>query len=169
MIEHESRISLIPSRQLIHLSLLLWLQYIRMMLTSVSNLKNAFTFLAPSCPVIAKAAKKGRVCFKANVSGTGGKSHQVGLGGDHEKLGKGATGVALCYQKFEEYRSLSKEQQKELTEWNKANGGGKNQGKKKGNILCQLVVPTTNQTMPRSSRADFFKWKLDRMSCLRQW
>ncbi len=47
------------------------------------NFKNAFTFLAPSCPVIAKAAKKGRVSFEANVSGTGGKPHQGGLGGDH--------------------------------------------------------------------------------------
>ncbi len=38
----------------------------------------------------------------------------------------------LHYHKFEEYRALSKEQQEELTEWNKANGGGKNHGKKKG-------------------------------------
>ncbi len=96
------------------------------------NFENAFTFLAPSCPVVAKAAKKGRVSFVANVSGTGGKPHQGGLGGDHEKPGKGATGVALCYHKFKEYRNLSKKQQEELTEWNKANGGGKNHGKKKG-------------------------------------
>ncbi len=52
------------------------------------NFKNAFTFLAPSCPVIAKAAKKGSVSFEANVSGTGGKPHQGGLGGDREKLGR---------------------------------------------------------------------------------
>ena len=96
------------------------------------NFENAFTFLAPSCPVVVKATKKGRVSFEANVSGTGGKPHQGGLGGDHEKPGKGATGVALCYHKFEEYRNLSKEQQEELTKWNKANGGGKNHGKKKG-------------------------------------
>jgi hypothetical protein len=37
MIGHKSPISLILSRQLIHLSLLLWLQYVRMMLTSVST------------------------------------------------------------------------------------------------------------------------------------
>ncbi len=49
------------------------------------NFENAFTFLAPSCPVIAKAAKKGRVTFEANVSGTGGKTHLGGLGGDREK------------------------------------------------------------------------------------
>jgi hypothetical protein len=96
------------------------------------NFENAFTFLAPSCPVVAKAAKKGRVSFEANVSGTGGKPHQGGLGGDCEKPGKGATGVALCYRKFEEYRNLFKEQQEELAKWNKANGGGKNHGKKKG-------------------------------------
>jgi hypothetical protein len=42
------------------------------------------------------------------------------------------TGVALLYHKFEEYRNLSKEQQEELTKWNKANSGGKNHGKKKG-------------------------------------
>ncbi len=96
------------------------------------NFENAFTFLALSCPVIAKAAKKGRDSFEANVSGTGGKPHQGGMGGDHEKPGKGATGVALCYYKFKEYRNLSKEQQEELTEWYKANGGGRNHGKKKG-------------------------------------
>ncbi len=96
------------------------------------NFENVFTFLAPSCPVVAKAAKKGRVSFEANVSGTGGKPHQGGLGGDREKPGKGATGVALRYHKFDEYRNLSKEKQEELTEWNKANGGGKNHGKKKG-------------------------------------
>jgi hypothetical protein len=100
------------------------------------NFENAFTFLAPSCPVVAKAAEKGRVSFEANVSGTGGKPHQVGLVGDREKPGKGATGVALRYHKFKEYRNLSKEQQEELTEWNKANGGGKNHGKKKGK--CSL-------------------------------
>jgi hypothetical protein len=96
------------------------------------NFKNAFTFLAPSCPVVVKAAKKGRVSFEANDSGTGGKPHQGGLGGDREKPGKGATGVALCYHKFKEHRNLSKEQQEELTKWNKANSGGKNHGKKKG-------------------------------------
>ncbi len=42
------------------------------------NFENAFTFLAPSCPFVAKATKKGRVSFEANVSGTGGKFHQVG-------------------------------------------------------------------------------------------
>jgi hypothetical protein len=78
-----------------------------------------------------KAAKKGRVSFEANVSGTaGGKPHQDGLGGDRDKPGKGTTGVALCYHKFKEYRNLSKEQQDELTEWNRANGGGKKKGKR---------------------------------------
>ena len=96
------------------------------------NFKNAFIFLAPFCPVVAKAAKKGRVSFEAKISGTGGKPHQGGLGGDREKPGKGATGVALRYHKFEEYRNLSKKQQEELTKWNKANSGGKNYGKKKG-------------------------------------
>ncbi len=88
--------------------------------------------MTPSCPVIAEAAKKGRIYFEANVSGTGGKPHLGGLGGDHEKPGKGATWVALRYHKFKEYRNLSKEQQEELTKWNKANGGGKNHDKKKG-------------------------------------
>ena len=31
------------------------------------NFKNTFFFLAPSCPVLAKAAKKGRVSFEANI------------------------------------------------------------------------------------------------------
>jgi hypothetical protein len=34
------------------------------------NFENSFTFLAPTCPVTAKVAKKGRVSFDANVSGT---------------------------------------------------------------------------------------------------
>jgi hypothetical protein len=80
------------------------------------NFKNAFTFLAPSCPVLAKATKKGGVSFEANVSGTGGKPHQGGLGGDRKKPGKGATGVTLHYHKFKEFKNLSKEQQQELSE-----------------------------------------------------
>jgi hypothetical protein len=59
------------------------------------NFENAFSFLASSCSVLAKAMEKGRVSFEANVSGTGGKSHHGGLGGDFKKPGKGATGVAL--------------------------------------------------------------------------
>jgi hypothetical protein len=105
------------------------------------NFENTFTFLAPSCPVVVKAAKKGRVSFEANVSGTGGKPHQGCLGGDHEKSGKGATGVALRYHKFKEYRNLSKEQQEELTKWNKMNGGAKNHGKKKGKCSSPAGSP----------------------------
>jgi hypothetical protein len=88
------------------------------------NFENAFTFLAPKCPVAAKAAKKGRVLFDANVSGTHGKP-QGGLGWDCKKPGKGASGVALCYHKFDEFKNLPKDQQDELIEWNKANGRGK--------------------------------------------
>jgi hypothetical protein len=62
------------------------------------NFENAFTFLAPTCPVAAKAAKKGMVLFEANVLSTNMKA-QAGLGGDCEKPGKGRTGVALCYHK----------------------------------------------------------------------
>jgi hypothetical protein len=93
--------------------------------------------LAPSCPVLAKAAKKGRVSFEANVSGTGVKPHQGGLGGDCKKPGKGATGVALRYHNFDEFKNLSKEQQQELSKWNKANDGGKKVGKKK----CKHSLP----------------------------
>ena len=49
------------------------------------NFENSFTFLALTCPVTAKVAKKGRVSFDANISGTNGKTHG-GLGGDREKL-----------------------------------------------------------------------------------
>jgi hypothetical protein len=110
------------------------------------NFKNAFTFLAPSCPVLAKAAKKGRVSFEANVSGAaGGKPHQGGLGGDCEKPGKGTTGVALCYHRFKEFKNLSKEQQDELTEWNRANGG-KNQDRKKGKCSSTPGSPRCNKS-----------------------
>ena len=88
------------------------------------NFESLFTFLAPTCPVTAKATKKGRVSFEANVSGTDGRP-KGGLEGDREKPGKGASGVALCYHKFAELKNLPKEQQDELTEWNKANGRGK--------------------------------------------
>jgi hypothetical protein len=108
------------------------------------NFDNAFTFLAPSCPVLAKAAKKGRVSFKANVSGTGGKTHQGGLGGDHKKPGKGATGVALHYHKFDEFKNLSKEQQQELSKWNKVNGEGKKHGEKKGKHSLPAGSPHNN-------------------------
>ncbi len=122
------------------------------------NFKNAFTFLAPSCPVVAKAAKKGRVSFEANVSGTGGKPHQGGLGGDCEKTGKGATGVTLRYHKFEEYRNLSKEQQEELTKKNKANGRGKNHGKKKGKHYLPAGSPCN-----KSDNAKKFKSMISAM------
>jgi hypothetical protein len=122
------------------------------------NFENAFTFLAPSCPVVAKAAKKGRVSFEANVSGTGGKPHQGGLGGDREKPGKGATGVALRYHKFKEYRNLSKEQQEELTGWKKVNCGGKNHGKKKGK--CSLPAGSPNN---KSDNAKKFKSMISAM------
>jgi len=88
------------------------------------NFESSFTFLAPTCPVTAKAAKKGRVSFDANVSGTNGKP-QGGLGGDREKPGKGATGVALRYHKYAEFKTLPKDQQDELSAWTKANGRGK--------------------------------------------
>ena len=79
------------------------------------NFENSITFLAPTCPVTAKVAKKGRVLFDANVSGTNGKP-QGGLGGEREKPGKGATGIALRYHKFDEFKLLPKDQQDELSE-----------------------------------------------------
>ena len=95
------------------------------------NFESSFTFLAPTCPVMAEATKKGRVSFDANISGTDGRP-KGGLGGDREKPGKGASGVALHYHKFAEFKNLAKDQQDELTKWNKANGhgkGGKGAGK----------------------------------------
>jgi hypothetical protein len=108
------------------------------------NFKNVFTILAYSCPVLSKAAKKGRVSFEANVSGTGGKPHQGDLGDDRKKPGKGATGVALHYHKFKELKNLFKEQQQELSKWNKANGGGKKDRKKKGKQSLPAGSPRNN-------------------------
>jgi hypothetical protein len=88
------------------------------------NFESSFTFLAPTCPVTAKLEKKGMVSFEAHVSGANGKP-QGGLGGDREKPGKGASGVALCYHKFAEFKNLPKDQQDESVTWNKANGRGK--------------------------------------------
>ncbi len=117
------------------------------------NFENEFTFLAPSCPVLAKAAKKGRVSFEANVSSTGGKPHQGGLGGDHKKPGKGAAGVALRYHKFKEFKNLSKEQQQELSKWNTANGGGKKDGKKKGKRSLPAGSPRNNANNNRKFKS----------------
>ncbi len=79
------------------------------------NFENAFTFLAPTCPVAAKAAKKGGISFDANVSSANMKA-QAGLGRDCKKPGKGRTGVALCYHKYNEFQALSVEQKAELNE-----------------------------------------------------
>jgi hypothetical protein len=70
-------------------------------------------FLAPTCPVAAKAAKKGKILFDANVLSTNVRA-QAGLGGDCEKTGKGRTGVALHYHKYNEFQALSVEQKAEL-------------------------------------------------------
>jgi hypothetical protein len=75
------------------------------------NFENAFTFLAPTWPVAAKAAKKGRVSFEANVLSTNMKA-QAGLGGDRKKPGKGRTGVVLYYHKYNKFQALSAEHQK---------------------------------------------------------
>ena len=80
------------------------------------NIENAFTYLAPTCPISAKLNKRGKVSFDANVSGTKGK-HAGGLGGDCEKPGKGTTCVALQYHKWLEYKELPQDQQDELSEW----------------------------------------------------
>jgi hypothetical protein len=63
------------------------------------NFENAFMFLSPTCPVAAKAAKKGRISFDANVLSTNLKA-QAGLGGDRKKPRKGRTGIALHYHKY---------------------------------------------------------------------
>jgi hypothetical protein len=128
---------LIHLRQLTRLSLLPLRQFFRMMPTSKSILENVFTFLAPTCPVAAKAAKKGRILFDANVSSTNMKA-QAGLGGDRKKPGKDRTGVALHYHKYNKFQALSAEQKAELNEWKEANrhskennGGGKKGGGKR--------------------------------------
>ncbi len=54
----------------------------------------------------------GRVLIDANVSGTRGKPDQDELGGDPEKPGKGAIGIALNYHKFDEYKDLLEDQKK---------------------------------------------------------
>ncbi len=97
------------------------------------NFENAFTFLPPTRPVAAKAAKKGRISFDANVLSTNMKA-QVGLGGDGNKPGKGRTGVALRYHKYNKFQAPSAEQKAELNEWKEANGRSKEDkgGGKKG-------------------------------------
>ena len=88
------------------------------------NFENVFTFLAPTCPVAAKAAKKERILFDANVLSTNMKA-QAGLGGDCKKPGTGRTGIALHYHKYNKFQALSEEQRADLNEWKEANGGSK--------------------------------------------
>jgi hypothetical protein len=97
------------------------------------NFENAFTFLASTCPVAAKAAKKGRVLFEANVLFTNMKA-QAGLGGDCKKPQKGRSGVALHYHKYNEFQAFFAEQKAELNEWKEDNGRSKEDkgGGKKG-------------------------------------
>jgi hypothetical protein len=77
------------------------------------NFENAFTFVASTCPIAAKAAKKGRILFDANVLSTNVKA-QAGFGGDCEKPRKGRTGIALRYHKYNKFQALSAEQKAEL-------------------------------------------------------
>jgi hypothetical protein len=95
------------------------------------NFENAFTFLAPTCPITEKAAKKGRVLFDANISSTNVKV-QGSLGGDCNNPGKGRTGIALCYHKYAKFQALSVEQKAELNEWKEANGHSKDDKHKRG-------------------------------------
>ncbi len=103
------------------------------------NFEKAFMFLAPTCPVAAKAAKMGRILFDANVSSTNIKA-QAGLGEDREKTRKGRTGVAFCSHKYNKFQALSVEQKAELNEWKEANGHSKEDkekgGGKKGGGKC---------------------------------
>jgi hypothetical protein len=85
------------------------------------NFENAFTFLAPTCPIAAKAAKKGRILFDANVLSTNLKA-QAGFGGDRKKPRKGRTGIALHYHKYNNFQALLAEQKAELNKWKEANG-----------------------------------------------
>jgi len=105
------------------------------------NFENSFTFLAPTCPVTAKVAKKGRVSFDANISGTNGNHTHGGLGGDREKPGKGASGIAPRYHKFAEFKNLPKDQQDELVEWNKAIGRGKGEAREEANEVPLVEAP----------------------------
>jgi hypothetical protein len=115
-----------------------------------------FTFLAPSCPIAAKAAKKGRISFDANVSSTNVKA-QAGLGGDCKKPGKGRTGIALRYHKYNKFQALSAEQKAELNKWKEANGRSKEDkvkgaGKKGGG-------KRSPGGSPRNSTNAMKKWK----------
>ena len=97
------------------------------------NFENSFAYLVPVCPVAAKAAKKTKVSFDANVSAAaGGKKSPGGggPGGGHPSPGKGESGVYLHYHTYKEFLDFNKDQRNELSEWTKANGGKKKGGGK---------------------------------------
>ena len=84
------------------------------------DFEGSVTFLLPYCPVTAKSGKtKG---FGAKVSGT-----VAGIGAP--TLGK--TGVTLCWHEPDKFNKLSKEQKKEVMEWNRNNPKNKGAGKRK--------------------------------------
>ncbi len=84
------------------------------------DFEGSVTLLLPYCPVTAKSGKtKG---FGAKVSGT-----VAGVGAP--TLGK--TGVTLCWHEPDKFNKLSKEQKKEVMEWNRNNPKNKGAGKRK--------------------------------------
>jgi hypothetical protein len=92
------------------------------------NFENSFAYLVVVCPVEATLAKKGKVSFQADISGTSATA--AGLGGDAKKPSFGTTGVALQYHKHKDFVKLPKDQKDELSAWQRANsdknnGGGK--------------------------------------------
>ena len=72
------------------------------------NFENSFAYLVVVCLVEAKLAKKGKVSFQADISGTSATA--AGLGGDAKKPGFGTTGVALRYHKHKDFVKLLKDQ-----------------------------------------------------------
>jgi hypothetical protein len=93
------------------------------------NFENSFAYLVVVCPVEAKLAKKGKVSFQADISGTSATA--AGLGGDAKKPGFGTKGVSLHYHKHKDFVKLPKDQKDELSAWQRANSDKNNRGGKR--------------------------------------
>jgi hypothetical protein len=132
------------------------------------NFKNSFAYLVPVCLVAAKAAKKTKVSFDANVSAaTGGKKSPGGgdLRGGNPSPGKGESGVSLRYHTHKEFLDLNKDQRNELSEWTEANGGKKKGGCKQGGDSPRGSPKADDPNKQFKSQ----RWKVDRTRCLKPW
>jgi hypothetical protein len=117
------------------------------------NFENAFTFLVPSCLVAAKVAKKGRVSFEANVSGTEGKPYQGGLVGIVTSLERGRKGLPFVITSLQSLRCYLKTNKTNSPNGTRPMMGARTKAMRRAMVLHLVAAPAANPTITRSLRA----------------